>query len=59
MARNPRVPRPLGAEVIEAGNAPSIRLHERFGFHHVGTVREAGIKFGRRLDLTIMRLSLT
>lgn len=44
---------------IEAGNVPSIRLHERFGFHHVGTVREAGIKFGRRLDLTIMRLSLT
>ncbi|MET7366237.1 N-acetyltransferase family protein [Streptomyces sp. NPDC005566] len=43
---------------IEAGNAASIRLHERFGFQHVGTVREAGIKFGRWLDLTIMRLPL-
>ena len=44
---------------IEAGNTASIRLHERFGFHHVGTVPEVGIKFGRRLDLTIMRLPLT
>ncbi|MFF3362378.1 GNAT family N-acetyltransferase [Streptomyces misionensis] len=43
---------------IEAGNGASIRLHERFGFEHAGTVREAGIKFGRRLDLTLMRLPL-
>jgi phosphinothricin acetyltransferase len=44
---------------IEAGNAASIRLHERFGFHHVGTVQEVGTKFGRWLDLTIMRLPLS
>ncbi|WP_406437652.1 GNAT family N-acetyltransferase [Streptomyces sp. NBC_01613] len=44
---------------IEAGNTASIRLHERFGFHHVGTVPEVGTKFGRWLDLTIMRLPLT
>lgn len=44
---------------IEAENAASVRLHERFGFQHVGTVREAGAKFGRRLDLTIMRLPLS
>ncbi|MEU2060852.1 N-acetyltransferase family protein [Streptomyces sp. NPDC013455] len=43
---------------IEAENAASIRLHERFGFEHVGTVREAGLKFGRWLDLTLMRLPL-
>lgn len=43
---------------IEAENTASIRLHERFGFHHVGTVREVGAKFGRWLDLTIMRLPL-
>ncbi|WP_070025000.1 GNAT family N-acetyltransferase [Streptomyces sp. F-1] len=43
---------------IEAGNGASIRLHERFGFEHAGTVREAGVKFGRRLDLTLMRLPL-
>ncbi|WTJ96462.1 GNAT family N-acetyltransferase [Streptomyces sp. NBC_01537] len=44
---------------IEAGNAASIRLHERFGFRHVGTVPEVGTKFGRWLDLTIMNLPLT
>ncbi|WP_030257438.1 GNAT family N-acetyltransferase [Streptomyces violens] len=43
---------------IESGNAASIRLHERFGFQDVGTVREVGTKFGRWLDLTIMRLAL-
>lgn len=44
---------------IEAGNAASIKLHERFGFQQVGTINEAGTKFGRWLDLTIMRLALT
>ncbi|KUM99567.1 acetyltransferase [Streptomyces yokosukanensis] len=43
---------------IEAENTASIRLHERFGFHHVGTAPEVGTKFGRRLDLTLMRLPL-
>ncbi|RFA10526.1 GNAT family N-acetyltransferase [Subtercola boreus] len=43
---------------IEAGNAASIRLHASFGFEHCGTVREVGIKFGRWLDLTTMRLPL-
>lgn len=44
---------------IEAGNTASIRLHERFGFRHMGTVPEVGTKFGRWLDLTIMSLPLT
>ncbi|MFF8726894.1 GNAT family N-acetyltransferase [Streptomyces sp. NPDC015171] len=43
---------------IEAENTASIRLHERFGFDRAGTVREVGTKFGRWLDLTIMRLPL-
>ncbi|MEU2623732.1 N-acetyltransferase family protein [Streptomyces sp. NPDC007157] len=43
---------------IEAENAASVRLHQRFGFEHAGTVREVGVKFGRRLDLTLMRLPL-
>lgn len=43
---------------IESGNATSIRLHRRFGFTEVGTVREAGLKFGRWFDLTLMRLAL-
>ncbi|MEU6089685.1 N-acetyltransferase family protein [Streptomyces sp. NPDC047085] len=44
---------------IEAENTASIRLHQRFGFEIAGTVREVGTKFGRWLDLTIMRLSLS
>ncbi|MFC7308259.1 GNAT family N-acetyltransferase [Streptomyces monticola] len=44
---------------IEAENEGSIRLHERFGFQHAGTVREVGTKFGRWLDLTFMQLRLS
>lgn len=44
---------------IEAGNTGSVRLHERFGFEHAGTVREVGTKFGRWLDLTLMRRALS
>jgi phosphinothricin acetyltransferase len=36
---------------IDRDNAVSIRLHERLGFEHCGTVRHAGFKFGRWLDL--------
>ena len=43
---------------IEASNTRSIALHERFGFETVGTVREAGTKFGRWLDLTLMSVAL-
>jgi phosphinothricin acetyltransferase len=32
-------------------NDASTRLHERFGFRHVGTYREAGRKFGRWWDV--------
>jgi len=43
---------------IDSGNAPSIALHERLGFAHVGTVRDAGFKFGRWLDLAFYQLLL-
>jgi phosphinothricin acetyltransferase len=36
---------------IDVTNAASIALHERLGFTHAGTIREAGFKFGRWLDL--------
>jgi phosphinothricin acetyltransferase len=36
---------------IDAENAASIALHERFGFGRCGLVRHAGFKFGRWLDL--------
>ena len=43
---------------IEASNTRSVALHERLGFELVGTAREVGVKFGRWLDLTMMRLAL-
>ncbi len=43
---------------IEATNTRSVDLHHRLGFEVVGTAREVGTKFGRWLDLTMMRLPL-
>lgn len=43
---------------IDAANAVSIALHERFGFVHAGTIRQAGFKFGRWLDLAFYQLLL-
>jgi L-amino acid N-acyltransferase YncA len=43
---------------IESGNTASIRLHARFGFEVSGVIAEVGTKFGRWLDLTVMRLAL-
>jgi L-amino acid N-acyltransferase YncA len=44
---------------IDSTNAPSIRLHESFGFTHCGTIRQAGFKFNRWLDLAFYQLILT
>jgi L-amino acid N-acyltransferase YncA len=41
--------------LIDGDNAVSVRLHERFGFRHVGTFREVGLKFGRWLDVVHMQ----
>jgi len=43
---------------IDAANAASIALHRRLGFVHAGTIREAGYKFGRWLDLDFWQLVL-
>jgi len=43
---------------IDASNAASIALHERLGFTHCGTIRQAGFKFGRWLDLSFYQLIL-
>jgi L-amino acid N-acyltransferase len=43
---------------IDAANSVSIRLHERLGFVHCGTIRQAGFKFGRWLDLAFYQLIL-
>lgn len=38
--------------LITADNTASIALHQKFGFRLVGTITEAGTKFGRWLDVT-------
>jgi phosphinothricin acetyltransferase len=43
---------------IDAANKPSLALHERLGFTHCGTIRQAGFKFGRWLDLSFYQLIL-
>ena len=44
--------------VIDATNMASIGLHRQCGFAHCGTVREAGFKFGRWLDVEFWQLLL-
>jgi phosphinothricin acetyltransferase len=43
---------------IDRENRASIALHERLGFAHAGTIRQAGFKFGRWLDLAFYQLVL-
>lgn len=43
---------------IDMDNAASIALHTRLGFIHAGTIRQAGFKFGRWLDLGFYQLTL-
>jgi L-amino acid N-acyltransferase YncA len=54
--------RALGLRLIVASitseNEPSIALHRKLGFEVVGTLHQAGFKFGRRLDTTYMELVL-
>jgi phosphinothricin acetyltransferase len=43
---------------IDRTNAASIALHEKLGFTWAGTIRHAGFKFGRWLDLAFYQLVL-
>lgn len=43
---------------IDLTNAPSIRLHEKLGFHLAGTIKQAAFKFNRWLDLGFYQLTL-
>lgn len=43
---------------IDASNNASIYLHEKLGFFHAGTIKHAGYKFGRWLDLGFYQLVL-
>lgn len=43
---------------ITSTNEASLALHARFGFEVMGTMRQAGFKFGKRMDTTYMQLVL-
>jgi phosphinothricin acetyltransferase len=44
---------------IAADNASSIRFHQQVGFSEVGRLPEVGYKFGRWLDLVLVRRPLS
>ncbi|MFD0359498.1 GNAT family N-acetyltransferase [Streptomyces sp. NPDC127110] len=44
---------------IAMPNEPSQRLHERFGFRHVGTFEQVGRKFGRFWDVSWYQKTIT
>lgn len=43
---------------VAGGSAESLHLNAQFGFVHVGTLKEVGRKFGRRLDVHLLQLML-
>jgi len=43
---------------IDASNKKSVEFHKKFGFEEIGTLKEAGFKFDKWLDLTFMQLFL-
>ena len=43
---------------ISAGNEISIHIHEQLGYRHIGIMKEAGIKFGRLIDVHMMQYML-
>ncbi|MBN1893887.1 N-acetyltransferase [bacterium] len=43
---------------IAEGNQACIHIHQHFGFVEIGVMKEAGHKFGRYIDVTLMQLLL-
>lgn len=43
---------------IDVANSGSIALHQKLGFEHAGTIKQAAFKFGRWLDLGFYQLLL-
>ena len=40
---------------ISAGNEISIHIHEQIGYRHIGVMKEAGMKFGKYIDVYFMQ----
>jgi len=50
--------RQMIAVIGDADNVSSVGVHATLGFHHVGTMRAVGIKFGRWIDVVTMQRAL-
>ena len=50
--------RQMVAVIGDSRNTASIRLHAKFGFQPVGTLRAVGFKFGRWVDTVLMQREL-
>jgi phosphinothricin acetyltransferase len=50
--------RQMLAVIGDSANAGSIGVHRRLGFQHVGTMKSAGWKFDRWLDVVVMQRAL-
>lgn len=50
--------RQMIAVIGDSGNTASITLHERCGFHRVGTLGSVGFKFGKWVDSVLMQRGL-
>ena len=40
---------------ISEGNEISIHIHEQLGYRHIGVMKEAGMKFGKYIDVYLMQ----
>lgn len=50
--------RQMVAVIGDSENIGSVGMHASLGFHHVGTLRATGLKFGRWLDTVYMQRAL-
>jgi len=50
--------RQMIAVIGDSGNIGSIALHKRFGFVHVGTLKDVGFKLGQWVDTVLMQRAL-
>ena len=50
--------RQMVAVIGDSENVGSVGMHASLGFHHVGTLRAVGLKFGRWLDTVYMQRAL-
>jgi L-amino acid N-acyltransferase YncA len=50
--------RQMIAVIGGSDNYASIKLHQKFGFRHTGTLQAAGFKFGRWVDSVLMQRAL-